>query len=124
MLGVEALQRAQQADDALLHELTVIDRGIAAVEPRDAADQRHEALDQPLSVLGVLTGSEHEAALGLRWEAPRRAGAGISSFGGRLASYQHRNTTSMERFACKLPLPDLASDQLMANLAAGHRAFS
>ena len=69
-IGVVALQRPKHADDPLLHELGAIDAGRVRVDARDAADKRHERLDQPgARARAVAACRAHEIALGLaKWD--------------------------------------------------------
>jgi hypothetical protein len=62
-LGIEALERAQEPDDALLQQLQALHLA-AAVRARDRGDERHEDLDEPrpCRVIAAL-GGQHEAAL-------------------------------------------------------------
>ena len=68
-LRIETLERPQQPNDAFLHELGAVDLRTAAIDPRDAADQRHEGLHELLALGGpALLGGQHELSLGCRRE--------------------------------------------------------
>ena len=71
---IEALDRAQQADDALLQELGALNAEGRAVPTGDACDRRQERLDELLARRLVARGrGQHELSLASRREGSRRA---------------------------------------------------
>ena len=78
LLEVVAAERAQQADDALLHELAPVDGRGTAVDAGHAADERHERFDQLIArrVIAALGGPDQLALA--REREPRAAGRATS----------------------------------------------
>ena len=67
--AVEALERDEQAHDALLHQLGTLDARRLAVEAGVARDERSERVDQLLARLAAtLLGGQNERALLVRVE--------------------------------------------------------
>ena len=107
-----AAEGAEQADDALLHELAPVDGRGTAIDAGHAADERHERIDQPIARRAIAAlGGPDELALALQREAGGRGtiADGLHGYAGLTSIRRGRSCSGFGILTVRTPSRSSAS---------------